>query len=264
MKQIIYFICIIPVFGVKAQQGASLQFISPGSEKNIALYGIGNLNTEALTNINAAGKFSGALRLDNKSDTRKWTFFLSVNRNASNGDSTLATTLLFPEVGKAAFIGTLNSMWKLYPNRAGQTAYIGGFCQGTFKSINGKRNIKTTGRDTTALFTMLDWEIGIRYLRNVFDDISTNTHCLFSASLFLNYYNIPDEDNDDYRLIFNEPRMPSDFLGLGVRLAVEINRAQVFGDFRHVFGSSEKIPNRDLRGVNLNVGVIFNADIIER
>jgi hypothetical protein len=252
MKKLLAVFILLPCF-LEAQQGASLQFISPSNTDRVALYGIGNINTEALANVNASGKFSGAFRLNNNSAIRKWTLFVSANRNASNGDSTLGTTLLFPEIGKASFIGTLNYMWKVNP--ADTSTFLGTFFQGSFKTINGKRSLKNSDIDTTAVFTMLDWQLGFRYLKVV----APNTR--LSASAFLNYYNVPNEDNADYRLIFNDNNMPSEFWAIGVKIAAEINRLQFFADFRQTLGKETRMPSRDLRGFNLNIGFIFNADV---
>lgn len=243
---------------VNAQQSGSLAGLLPGSGKHFGLDGIGSLNTESFNNVNGSGKLSGYMQLLHKNNHRySLTTHLSFNRNATNNDSTLASTLLFPDIGKSSFIGTLNYIFR-QPN---SNHYIGFFGQGSFKTIKGHRKIKQSERDTALTFAILDWQLGIRYFNTVYS-VSPDK-VIFSASAFLNFYNIPDEDNGDYRYIYDNEKMPSSFPALGVKICLEINRLQLFADFRQIYGSDKKVPDRDLRGFNLNIGVIFNADFYE-
>lgn len=259
MKKLLLLISLITCYAAHAQQGGSVVSILPGSGKHYGLYGIGNLNTESFNNVNGSGKLAGYV-VFGQNKFYSTSAYIAVNRNATNNDSTLASTLLFPDVGKSSFIGTFNYIRKI--NHTNH--FLGGFCEGAFKFIKGERTIKTTGRDTSLLFSILDWRFGVRYIKHLTPPAAGAVPATFGASIFLNYYNIPDEDNGDYRFIFDNNAMPSDFWGFGAKITMEVNKVALFADFRHVFGSEIKMPNRDLRGFNLNVGVVFNGDLFEQ
>jgi len=190
-----------------AQQSGSLAGILPGSGKHFGLNGIGSLNTESFNNVNGSGKLSGYMQLlHNHNENYSLTTHLSFNRNATNNDSTLASTLLFPDIGKSSFIGTVYYITRKNSSRH----YLGFFGQGSFKTIKGQRKIKPSDGDTTLTFAILDWQLGIRYFNEVYT--MSPDKVIFSASAFFNYYNIPDEDNGDYRYIFNNNKCHPPFL----------------------------------------------------
>ena len=74
------------------------------------LYGIGNTNTETFNNINSSGKLSGYIR-PFKGKVKGVATFVDINFafnvNASNTDSLVANTILFPDVGNNSFSGSL-------------------------------------------------------------------------------------------------------------------------------------------------------------
>jgi hypothetical protein len=251
----------IPVV-LMGQQSGPIRILTPIDSSHYALYGVGSLNSESLNNqVNGSGKLAGYANLYKHQDLSSYSISLAVNRNASNNDSTLATTLLFPEVGKASFIGTFHALWSIDRKSTRHTQFFGPFVQSSIKSIKGERTVEHSNHDTTTNFNVLDWQFGVQYIKDL--GSRTSNPAFFSASLFFNLYDIPDEDNEDYRFIFNQKTMPSSFKALGIKLSLEIKSIQLFGDFRHVFGNAEKVPSRDLRGFNMNVGVIFNAGFVE-
>lgn len=207
----VFIICIsLLSVAAHAQQSGSLAGLLPGSGKHFGLDGIGSLNTESFNNVNGSGKLSGYMQLLHKNNSNhSLTTHLSFNRNATNNDSTLASTLLFPDIGKSSFIGTVNYITR----KNNSPHFIGLFGQGSFKTIKGQRKIKPSDGDTTLTFAILDWQLGIRYFNEVYT--AGTDRVIFSASAFFNYYNIPDEDNGDYRYIFNNTKMPLPFLHSG-------------------------------------------------
>ena len=54
------------------------------------------------------------------------------------------------------------------------------------------------------------------------------------------------------------------WIGLDVdsfKVSFEVNGLQIFGDFRHVFGSEEELPVPDLKGFSYNIGFSFNTEV---
>src|SRR5687767_7672150 len=101
---------------VTAAMGVAAIPASPAiPHKTLALYGIGNLNTETLNKVNSSGKIAvSIIPFFNNTNNRYWEIYLSFNKNASNNDSILASTLLFPEVGNHSFLATVR---RVYPVR---------------------------------------------------------------------------------------------------------------------------------------------------
>ena len=260
MKKMFHFILMFFVgYSCFSQQSASLNFLLPRNENKFALYGVGSLNSEGLESLNASGKFSGLFSL-HKKEKHKISLAFSVNKNATNSDSTLPSTILFPEVGTTAFLGTLHSMHQL-PGKEGSNN-VGFFFQAAFKSIQGKRPLVNADRDTTLEFTNMDWSAGITFLKEVYkkeDDM-----CYFSASTFLSLVNIPTEDEADFNYIIGNTIPLPNFWNLGFKLSIQVNKVQVYSDFRHAFLNANQVSNRYLRGFNYNIGFIFDADIFTR
>jgi hypothetical protein len=84
----------------------------------LKLYGIGNLNAEALSSVNSSGKLQVSVAFM-QTDSKDLTAYLSFNKNATNKDTLLPSTVLFPEIGNHSFLGTLE-----YKKRIGSETSI--------------------------------------------------------------------------------------------------------------------------------------------
>jgi len=232
-----------------------------GIPKTIRLYGIGNLNTETLNKINSSGKIAVSIVPHyNLPKKRFFEVYLSFNKNATNSDSILASTLLFPEVGNHSFLATVRRVYALRgkDNRlADEGHFLAPFFE--FSQKNIKVDTSNQGKGTSGFFSTLTYTFGYSY---IFNKVIENTPVGFSVSPYLSALNIPDEDNDDFRKVLNNSRLPSTLLSFGIKTVFQIKGFQIFADMRHLWGSDAKVP-RDLRGFNSNIGVTFNADIFE-
>ena len=230
--------------------------------KTLKLYGIGSLNSETLNKINSSGKI--AVSIVPHYNEKYHSFFevyLSFNKNATNSDSILASTVLFPEVGNHSFLATIRRVHGIKGKNNSlfnEGHYYAPFLEFSQKNIKVDTSSKQ-GKSTSGYFSTLSYTVGISY---IFNRTIEKTPIGFSLSPYLSALNIPDEDNDDFRKIFGNPKLPSTIISFGIKTVFQIKGFQIFADMRHVWGSESKVP-RDLRGFNSNIGVTFNADIFE-
>jgi hypothetical protein len=229
----------------------------------LILYGVGNLNQESFSELNSSGKAS-FLFIPMTTEKRSLRFNISVNKNATNNDSLLASTLVFPEIGNHSFLGTVEHIWKWENSNFQTKNYVSLFAEFAYKKIKvTDTSIKNTGSRN---FATVNYTIGSKIIFG----FSKND---FSGSLsfipYLSYFNIPDEDVDDYRVLanrnfkfINNKQLADNFLSFGVRTVFEINSFQIFADFRHIF-RNENVSAIELRGLKSNIGVVFNANILK-
>jgi hypothetical protein len=232
------------------------------------LFGASNLNEETFKNLNASGKVSLYFRplvYGNKA----LTIYTSYNINASNNDSILYSTLVFPEIGQNSFLGTLD--WTSYWSKK-TTNGKNGHSLGAYFEFSHK-NIKTDSSDKgqRLYFSTLNYTLGMKYSFNIFrdkkDETSENTEANFFVTAYLSALNIPNEDVDDYRAImlkgknFSSPVLTDHFMSFGFKIGAQIKSFGVFADFRNVLGSSDKIPLRELRGFHSNIGFTLTPEI---
>jgi hypothetical protein len=236
--------------------------------KILGLYGIGNLNEEAFNGINSSGKLSMYIK-PFTSEKSSIITTLSFNKNATNNDTLLASTVIFPEIGDHSFLGSVDYIHKIAsPSFINDSTshFLGIFAEFSHKKIKKDFNDDVTGKTTDKHFSTLNYTLGGRY---IFGFQRKDFDCALSASVYLSWFNIPDEDTSDFRAIAsqnfksvtNKPLTDNFFSG-GIKIAFQINSFQIFADFRHVF-RKEDISARELRGFHSNIGVIFNAKIFE-
>ena len=92
----------------------------------------------------------------------------------------------------------------------------------------------------------------------------------FFAIPYISVLNIPNEDTVDYRaLLIRSAKLKTgrDLINdkiwtSGIKIGFQINSLQVFADFRSVINKN-KIPIRELKGFHANIGLVFNADVLE-
>ncbi len=243
-------------YDANPREGKTGDYVSFDNISTFGLYGIGNINTEVFNSLNASGKLSGFIRpfRDSAAFT---TINFSFNKNATNRDTLMASTFLFPDIGNNAFLGTVSHSIQILRKRSELKGVhlLTPFYEFSTKSIKREK-------DTISLkFTSINHVLGGRYsfLHSVGDD-----DVVFSLATFLALANIADQDNEDFRTLFESPKLPSAIWSLGFKVTFQYNNFQAYADMRHVFGSEEKIPVRSLRGFNANIGFVFNAEIFER
>ncbi|MBX2933423.1 MAG: hypothetical protein KF825_04205 [Ferruginibacter sp.] len=228
------------------------------------VFGVGNLNKEQLEKFNASGKFSCYIK-PFMSDMSELTFYLSFNKNASNSDSLLAPTLIFPEVGNNSFLGTMEYAFSL-KQQADINSYkehcLVPFFEFSNKSIKASRD---TGNAKLASyhFSTLNYTTGLKYLFRFSKTVDSTEHNVdFTLTGYLSYLNIPNQDTADYRILLKSKTVSDNIWAMGIKIGIQYNNFSIFADLRHVLGSDKRIPIRELRGFNSNIGVLFNADIL--
>lgn len=243
---------------IDASSTSDNSVFDPTSLPTIGIYGIGNTNTETFNNINSSGKLSGYMRgLKTKSGYFQLDFAFNVN--ASNTDSLLASTLLFPDIGKNSFSATATYNWVIKD----KTSTAGSYLVSPFFEFSDK-NIKGTKADSTRSFFTLNSTLGVS-LQYLF--VSGTDKASFSVSPYLNWVHVPDPGASDYRYLFTGDEnniLKGTIHSYGVKAAFQYNNFQIFADFRNVTGNKDDYPVPGLLGFHQNIGIIFNADIFEK
>lgn len=229
---------------------------------HFSLYGIGNLNDETLKNLNAGGKIAVGFTPKPNSDKLHATYFASFNKNASNTDSAISTMLVFPEAGNhTAFLSALWRKEKPVDGEKGLIFQSGPFLEFAFKKVTNKKDTTDPKFQELSINT-LHYTAGYRFGYSKIKSIEGKTYEVGGYfSLFASYVNIPDEDHENFQKITRLSATKNDFFMIGGKVSFELNGFQIFADIRHVFGDEKKLPVKDLKGFNSNIGVAFNTEI---
>ena len=232
--------------------------------------GIGNLNQEALKSINASGKISFYTR-PVQFRNNALTIYASYNKNASNNDSVLYQKIIFPDIGSNSFTGTveLNKFWK---KESSQTLHsLSPFFEFAYKNIGSD----SSAENQKLNFTALNYTAGLKYIFGYSkldkNDTTKNNNLSFFAIPYLSLLNVPNEDLDDYRALLTRKvklsapasNLTDNICTWGFKIGFQVNGLQIFADFRSVLNKDEHVPLRELKGFHANIGVSFNADVLE-
>lgn len=229
-------------------------------EPNFRIFGVGNISDETLKSINAGGK--AVLAYYPNPTAIKWqgNYYISYNKNATNTDSALSTTLVFPESGNHSFL--MHGFWKTLKKRPDEShSYYGPFAEFAFKKITNKKDT-TDPKFQEFSFNTLHFTAGYKWgysKEKIIDHKKQNMGVEFSV--FASVVNIPDEDHANFERIINRTATVNSFGMAGFKVSFDVNSFQIFSDIRHVFGSSTDLPIKDLKGFNYNIGVSFNTEV---
>ena len=222
----------------------------------LGIAGIGNLNTETFKEVNASGKLSGYIR-PYRNTSKFMTVYFGFNINATNSDSLMASTFLFPDIGRNNF--NIGADFNFVLASTATEAHI----MGPFAEFATK-NIKVKNDKDEYSFSTLNFQLGGRYQYYTKEG---NDIISLTAAAYMALVNVPNEDNEDYRFLFTKDMystLKSTIPSFGIKCTFQINQLQFFADMRHTFGSEQNVPVRALRGFNSNVGMVFNASFFER
>lgn len=227
------------------------------------LYGIGNTNTETFQNLNSSGKLSGYIRPFKKPIWGIPSFVdinFGFNVNASNTDSLLVSTFLFPDVGKSSF--STNVMFNMAFGEDNDFYLISPFFEFANKSVRGRKD------DSTRNFYTLNSSLGVSFAYMFGNPIEQGTDKIsFSVSPYLAWVNVPEPGTKNYRYLFTgdeKSALSRSIKSWGVKICFQYNSFQIFADFRTVKGSETDLPVEGLRGFHPNIGVTFNAEIFQK
>lgn len=226
------------------------------------LYGIGNLNDETLKSLNAGGKIAIGFTPNPNSDKLHANYFASFNKNASNTDSAISTMLVFPEAGNhTAFLSVLWQKEKVVTGEKGLVYQSGPFLEFAFKKITNKKDTTDPKFQELGINT-LHYTGGYRFGYSKIKSIEGKIYQVGGyLSVFASFVNIPDEDHKNFETITKLTATKNSFFMIGCKASFELNGFQIFADIRHVFGDEQKLPLKDLKGFNSNIGVAFNTEI---
>ncbi len=241
-------------------------FMRDGLEKkdslHFKLYGIGNLNNETLKSLNAGGKIAIGFTPNPNSPKLHANYFASFNKNATNTDSAISTMLVFPEAGNhTAFLSVLWQKEKVVTGEKGLVYQSGPFLEFAFKKITNQKDTTDPKFQELAINT-LHYTGGYRFGYSKIKSIEGKVYQIGGYfSIFASYVNIPDEDHQNFETITNLKATNNSFLMIGAKVSFELNGFQIFADVRNVFGNEKKLPIKDLKGFNSNIGVAFNTEV---
>lgn len=274
-------LCMATVF---AQQNFINKFVTPENsdqygltlkdDTRVGIVGIGSLNTEELTKTNSSGKLAAFFiparwDISPKNTKAKWylvpTLYTSYNINATNNDSLLSSTVLFPELGNSSFLGTVELAFshisKKDLNSVHSISVLGEFAN---------KSVRVNNKDTNVFFNVLNYTVGLKFMSTRYVSYGKDTVPMSLAiTPYLHWANVPNEDNGDYRYLLDgpdvagQPVLPSTLSGWGVKVAFSLKDFQFFADFRNVTDTKDRILNRSLKGYTSNLGVIVSASILE-
>ncbi|MBS0027701.1 hypothetical protein ACTJJ0_03465 [Chitinophaga sp. 22321] len=220
------------------------------------IYGIGNTSTSTLSNLNASGKFSGYFR-PFRSERQFAEILMAFNINATNTDSLLNSTFLFPDVGvNSSYLrGSYN--FKFNGSSDMEFFLLSPFAEFSFKNIRGRL------ADSTKNFYTLNYTLGgsVQWLLRD-DDINIT----ISLTPYYSRVVVPSSSEKDYKYLIKQERndnVATKVNCLGVKFAAQINYFQIFTDLRWAVKEKKELPN-DMAGFHPNIGITFNAQIFER
>jgi len=271
----VYFSCVSCIF---SQQNRPIGPASLGNDKQNLLsesdhfffYGIGNVSDETLNKLNGGAKLALSFNtLEPHNVLLPSSYFLSFNKNATNTDSLLVSTLVFPEVGSHSFLAT--AYWDLTRQqrnaspRSQQSSQLSHSLEFFFEFATKRIDLtvdSTNAKSSKVGFNTLHYTGGFRFAYGLTkEEDNKKYNAALGGSIFISNTNIPDEDNAALETIINGKAEKNSFWSVGVKLGIEINGFQIFADLRHVFGDDKKLPIKDLKGFNSNIGVAFNTEI---
>lgn len=254
-------------FATTAAAGAAVN-LDISNMPTFGLYGIGNTNTETFNNLNASGKLSGYIRPYKGTDhifcksATGWQrngyleLDFAYNLNASNTDSLIASTFLFPDVGQTSFLASAQYSYAIM--NGANNYLITPFVEFSDKTIKGRRN------DSTRSFYTLNTVYGLNLQ---FLNVNGSDKVSFLISLYGSSISVPDPGTQNYKYLFtgsDATALKTRVASWGVKVAFQYNNFQIFADFRTVKGNKADFPVEGLTGFHPNLGVTFNAEIFER
>ena len=232
------------------------------NRKHIFLFGVGNLSNESFEKINGGGKAALAFKTYTEKKILPSTYFLSFNKNATNSDTLLATTLVFPEVGAHTFLAS--AFWDL-KSKGGTENDLISISEFFFEfatkeiKINGDSG---TAKNPTYRFNTLHYTAGFRLGYGFNKTLNGNEYNgAISVIPFVSCTNIPNEDQASLEAVVGAPVKRDLFFSAGLKIGVQINGVQIFADLRQTFSKKHSFPVQDLQGFNSNIGVAFNAQV---
>ncbi len=221
-----------------------------------SINGKGSFNQATIDEINGSGKIDVDFLIStkHKENTNKYNLFwanIGLNKNATNGDSNIISSIVFPDLGKNSIASSLNYS-RVYTNS-------------NFATMLGASidfNLKTFKKYDSARSNATQFD-------NLNFTLNAPIHIMYTSKLFpialgvipnISWHNIVNEDAPNLQKIVGDSVYGKGFHSLGVKLEVTLNNAFcIYGDMRSMYFKESATTNSDFV---YNVGIAFRAPIL--
>lgn len=267
MKSITFLTAILLVwsclYGQQTVLPSNTQTKNSDIDENIyraGIYGIGSLSTQELQNANSAARLNFFIK-----PYVTGLFNFSFNKSATIVDTAIEQSILFPETGNSAVL----ARWEIvnfWPKRW----EISG--DNSFHSITpyfdfALQNSKNTLNDTIRSFSTLNYSAGFKYTwRLVSEPIVSDkekSEISFSASVFYDFINVPNEDISDFRAILQNETISDHLSYFGMRFDIYFDQFNIFFTMRSGSTDYKVISSKGLQGFNSMIGTSINASLLK-
>lgn len=230
------------------------------SQETWGITGIGNLADASQKNLNGSGAIQGFLR-PLQLPRSQLQVDLSFIKNASNTDTLLGTTLLFPETGSNTFYGRVIWSWEFIKRERNKyNGYLNHhLLQPYFETYS--KTIKQS-KDSLSQFNTFSYNLGVNY-SFIYKESDRKT-IGFSIGPYISWTRIPENSEENYYKSYaaniDSTHTPTTkYNSWGVIAQLQVNDFSFYADFRDP--TNHSTISKSLRGLQILIGVRFNANI---
>ncbi|NOT38756.1 MAG: hypothetical protein HOP11_15385 [Saprospiraceae bacterium] len=255
---------------------------STDKEKRFYFQGLTSANsTESIIeDLQGSQKFNFSYRLMNSKNSGKLfngvgldvslgANLLNINPKVSSRDSFDLYSLMFPETGNYGVI--FNPSITYYSKIIGNVAHrISGEFSYSFRGNRLDKLSLTDTFDNDIFFNITNINI-IPFRYNFYYQPEKNLKVNFSIAAYWNFFNIPNDETDDFNKIFAKENpfflkaKRSNINSYGFKLSCGINGFLLFADIRQNYGLDINInESHKVKGFVYNVGVAQNINLFEK
>ncbi|MBP9083693.1 MAG: hypothetical protein KBH11_11505 [Bacteroidia bacterium] len=184
-------------------------------------------------------------------------------------DSIDLISLMFPEAGTTGF--TFGSRIKIVTGNKQKskatTHNLSGTGEFSFKQTKFNNTLTdSTGNlvdGGTKEFSALNFNFGFKYLYTYEPPNQPETPLTFGIATYMNIFNIPNEDEESFQLIFQDSfKKRSLITSVGAKISLQYRGYVLFGDFRQNIDTKNFKNENRFKGFVYNIGTLINTDLL--
>jgi hypothetical protein len=236
----------------------------------IIISGASSLNSsEELKSFSGSNRFLAFIQLTRILDVSITYNLAAVKPQSISRDSIDLISLMFPEAGTTGF--TFGSRIKIVTGNKQKskatTHSLSGTGEFSFKQTKFNNTLTdSTGNIVdggTREFSALNFNFGFKYLYTYEPPDKPETPLTFGIATYMNIFNIPNEDEDNFQLIFQDSfKKRSLITSVGAKISLQYRGYVLFGDFRQNIDTKNFKNDNIFKGFVYNIGTLINTDLL--
>lgn len=224
-------------------------------------------SSDGAKDLGATSRVSATIKLADKLRFNLGYNVRGVKPQGISKDSLDLISLMFPEASSTGYLMSISYDFFKEDKSKMKRHNLSPYAEFAFKQSKVESPIiDSAGVEvgkTILDFSSLNYNIGLQYSFTYEPKDKPENTVNLTLQAYINFFNIPNEDEDKFYELVNDKLDNSNITSLGIKSTLSYKDFTVFGDFRNNFSTKNLRNDNVFKGFVFNIGTMINTRLLK-